>query len=189
MRASRWTMSRAHADTAEKRLAVAEALIFKCNVLWAQLDALHHAYVLGGGVPTGRVRAAGLPVRGPRHEPGIRSRDRPRGAAGLGAPAFRSGARPLGAAGPRAGAVPLRHLGDDHRAAGRGRGWTSWSTALAEEFEAPRETISVDVRQMLQGLADQGFLAVDASRCLSRLPCADAPADPGPSRRWACWPS
>ena len=44
---------REHADTPEKRLAVAEALIFKCNVLWAQLDALHHAYVLGGGVPMG----------------------------------------------------------------------------------------------------------------------------------------
>jgi pyrroloquinoline-quinone synthase len=44
---------RAHADTAEKREAVAQALIFKCDVLWAQLDALHHAYVLGGGVPKG----------------------------------------------------------------------------------------------------------------------------------------
>jgi hypothetical protein len=35
-------------------------------------------------------------------------------------------------------------------------------TVLAREFEAPRETISADVRQMLQGLADQGFLAVEA---------------------------
>ena len=42
---------RDHADTAEKRLAVARALIFKCDVLWSQLDALHHAYVLGGGLP------------------------------------------------------------------------------------------------------------------------------------------
>ncbi|MGD9512014.1 MAG: pyrroloquinoline quinone biosynthesis peptide chaperone PqqD [Geminicoccaceae bacterium] len=32
---------------------------------------------------------------------------------------------------------------------------------LAEEFDAPRETISGDVRQMLQNLADQGFLAVE----------------------------
>jgi pyrroloquinoline-quinone synthase len=37
--------------TPEKRAAVARALLFKCDVLWAQLDALHHAYVLGGGVP------------------------------------------------------------------------------------------------------------------------------------------
>jgi pyrroloquinoline-quinone synthase len=44
---------REHADTPEKRQAVAEALIFKCDVLWAQLDALHHAYVLAGGVPVG----------------------------------------------------------------------------------------------------------------------------------------
>ena len=32
---------------------------------------------------------------------------------------------------------------------------------LAEEFDAPRETISGDVRRMLQNLADQGFLAVE----------------------------
>ena len=47
---------RKHADTAEKRQAVAQALIFKCNVLWAQLDALHHAYVLAGGIPIGAFR-------------------------------------------------------------------------------------------------------------------------------------
>jgi pyrroloquinoline-quinone synthase len=44
---------RQHADTAEKREAVCRALLFKCDVLWAQLDALHHAYVLGGGIPPG----------------------------------------------------------------------------------------------------------------------------------------
>ena len=44
---------RQHATDPEKRAAVAYALLFKCDVLWAQLDALHHAYVLGGGVPPG----------------------------------------------------------------------------------------------------------------------------------------
>ena len=44
---------RRHVDTPEKRKAVCDALLFKINVLWAQLDALHHAYVLGGGVPPG----------------------------------------------------------------------------------------------------------------------------------------
>jgi pyrroloquinoline-quinone synthase len=44
---------KAHADAPETRAAVARALIFKCNVLWSQLDALHHAYVLGGGIPPG----------------------------------------------------------------------------------------------------------------------------------------
>lgn len=42
---------RRHADSPEKRELVCKALLFKCNVLWSQLDALHHAYVLGGGVP------------------------------------------------------------------------------------------------------------------------------------------
>jgi len=34
-----------HARTAAQQQAVLDALIFKCDVLWAQLDALHHAYV------------------------------------------------------------------------------------------------------------------------------------------------
>ena len=53
---------REHADTAEKRLAVARALIFKCDVLWAQLDALHHAYVMGGGIPHGAYQPDDLPA-------------------------------------------------------------------------------------------------------------------------------
>jgi coenzyme PQQ biosynthesis protein C len=32
---------------------VMNALIFKCDVLWAQLDALHHAYVEPGNIPPG----------------------------------------------------------------------------------------------------------------------------------------
>lgn len=41
-----------HAVTPEQREAVCNALIFKTNVLWVQLDALHHAYV-EGHVPPG----------------------------------------------------------------------------------------------------------------------------------------
>ncbi|MCB1885317.1 MAG: pyrroloquinoline-quinone synthase PqqC [Geminicoccaceae bacterium] len=47
-----------HADTPEKRRLVCEALLFKCDVLWSQLDALHHAYVLDGGIPPGRFAPA-----------------------------------------------------------------------------------------------------------------------------------
>src|SRR5690606_5621560 len=36
-----------HARTPEERQAVCDALIFKTNVLWVQLDALHHAYICG----------------------------------------------------------------------------------------------------------------------------------------------
>jgi pyrroloquinoline-quinone synthase len=45
--------AREKADTPEKRELVCRALLFKCDVLWAQLDALHGAYVLGGGIPPG----------------------------------------------------------------------------------------------------------------------------------------
>jgi pyrroloquinoline-quinone synthase len=44
---------RREARTPEQRQAVCDALIFKCNVLWAQLDALHFAYVAPGLVPPG----------------------------------------------------------------------------------------------------------------------------------------
>uniref|UniRef100_UPI0035B154F2 pyrroloquinoline-quinone synthase PqqC n=1 Tax=Paenirhodobacter enshiensis TaxID=1105367 RepID=UPI0035B154F2 len=36
-----------NARTPEQRQLVVEALIFKCNCLWSQLDALYHAYVTG----------------------------------------------------------------------------------------------------------------------------------------------
>ncbi|ARO15495.1 pyrroloquinoline quinone biosynthesis protein PqqC [Ketogulonicigenium robustum] len=40
-----------NARTPEERQRVVEALIFKCNVLWTQLDALQHAYVEGHPPP------------------------------------------------------------------------------------------------------------------------------------------
>jgi len=43
---------RNHADTPEQRRLVCNALIFKTNVLWVQLDALYHAYV-EGHIPPG----------------------------------------------------------------------------------------------------------------------------------------
>ncbi|QUJ76768.1 pyrroloquinoline-quinone synthase PqqC [Sulfitobacter albidus] len=47
----KWVLD--HADTAEKQDAAAEALIFKTNVLWAQLDAISAAYVAPGRIPPG----------------------------------------------------------------------------------------------------------------------------------------
>jgi coenzyme PQQ biosynthesis protein C len=44
---------RRNARTPEAQAAVLAALEFKCDVLWAQLDALHHAYVAPGHVPPG----------------------------------------------------------------------------------------------------------------------------------------
>lgn len=42
-----------HADTLEKQDAAANALIFKTDVLWSQLDALNAAYVEPGRIPPG----------------------------------------------------------------------------------------------------------------------------------------
>jgi pyrroloquinoline-quinone synthase len=45
-----------HASTPEAQAAAVAAVRFKCDVLWAQLDALHHAYVVPGLVPPGAFR-------------------------------------------------------------------------------------------------------------------------------------
>ena len=42
-----------HARTRAEQEACVAAVRFKCNVLWAQLDALHHAYVSPGWIPPG----------------------------------------------------------------------------------------------------------------------------------------
>jgi pyrroloquinoline-quinone synthase len=42
-----------HATTIAMQDACVEAVRFKCNVLWSQLDALHHAYVTPGLPPPG----------------------------------------------------------------------------------------------------------------------------------------
>lgn len=44
---------RRHARTPAEQRAVLAALTFKCDVLWAMLDALHHAYVSPGHIPPG----------------------------------------------------------------------------------------------------------------------------------------
>ncbi len=41
------------ADTREKQDQCLAALAFKTDVLWAQLDALNHAYVTPGLIPPG----------------------------------------------------------------------------------------------------------------------------------------
>jgi pyrroloquinoline-quinone synthase len=42
-----------NATTPEQQAAVLASLEFKCDVLWAMLDALHHAYVEPGHIPPG----------------------------------------------------------------------------------------------------------------------------------------
>ena len=47
---------KSHARTRAEQEACVDAVRFKCNVLWSQLDALHHAYVEPGNVPPGAYR-------------------------------------------------------------------------------------------------------------------------------------
>lgn len=49
------------ARTPEQQEAVLAALVFKCDVLWAQLDALYHAYVEPGHAPPGAFIPEGRP--------------------------------------------------------------------------------------------------------------------------------
>jgi pyrroloquinoline-quinone synthase len=44
------------ATTRELQKLCLDALTFKCDVLWAMLDALHHAYVTPGAIPPGAFR-------------------------------------------------------------------------------------------------------------------------------------
>jgi len=50
------TCVKEHARTAEAQQAVVDALLFKTQVLWAQLDALHFAYVEPGLIAPGAFR-------------------------------------------------------------------------------------------------------------------------------------
>jgi len=45
-----------NARTRAEQEACVGAVRFKCDVLWAQLDALHHAYVTPGLIPPGAWR-------------------------------------------------------------------------------------------------------------------------------------
>ena len=47
-----------HAVTVEQQRGAIAALTFKTDVLWAQLDALHYAYVTPGNIPPGAFRPA-----------------------------------------------------------------------------------------------------------------------------------
>ncbi|WP_026606612.1 pyrroloquinoline-quinone synthase PqqC [Methylocapsa acidiphila] len=50
---------KANAKTRAEQEACVGAVRFKCDVLWAQLDALHHAYVTPALIPPGAFRPAG----------------------------------------------------------------------------------------------------------------------------------
>jgi len=48
-----------HARTPEQQQAVLDTLMFKCDVLWCMMDALHYAYVTPGLISPGAFVPAG----------------------------------------------------------------------------------------------------------------------------------
>ena len=104
-----------HADTPEKQAQVLDTLRFKCDVLWAQLDALYFAYVEPGLIPPG----AFVPEQ-TGHERRPQGRGRHRSA--LCRPCeipLRRGAAGLDRAGARAAALARRTGGRDAQAGRR----------------------------------------------------------------------
>ncbi|KAA3452091.1 pyrroloquinoline quinone biosynthesis protein C [Mesorhizobium sp. SARCC-RB16n] len=45
-----------HADSAKRQQQTIDALVFKCDILWAMLDALQNAYGAPGNIPPGAFR-------------------------------------------------------------------------------------------------------------------------------------
>ncbi len=148
---------KAHARTPEERQAVCDALIFKTNVLWVQLDALYHAYVSGFPPP-----GAFVP-----EERDVTSRQR-----------MLVGAGDAGRVLPRHARLrhdrarqmwillaPERVLTPDDIAVevlqhcDGARSVRNIAEVLAQKYAASVDEIEADVAAMLQDLADKGFLS------------------------------
>jgi pyrroloquinoline-quinone synthase len=137
-----------HCTTPDLRAAAVRALAFKCDVLWAMLDALEMAY----GVSPGQ---------GPRpsEERGgvMGEEDRPRLAAKVRLQTDRVGGGPVLlypeavlVLNPTAAAVVA--LCDGSRTA------VEIAAALAERYAAPADLLAADVAELLGRLRDQGLL-------------------------------
>lgn len=64
-RDAQWALAyvKEHARTPDDQAAVLEALRFKCSMLWAQLDAIQHAYIDAGPPPGAWQPGEGLAAR------------------------------------------------------------------------------------------------------------------------------
>jgi len=160
-----------HAATRAEQEACVDAVRFKCNVLWVQLDALYHAYV-NGNVPPGAFRPGDTPEAMMENE-----------LAGAGAAPTRSRARRLIVDAQTKPALP-RHIKLRHDE-GRAR-WIVLApervfepdeiavevlklcdgertmgviaNKLASDYQAPADVILKDIVEMVQDLADKGVV-------------------------------
>ena len=146
----------------DQQQAVIQALIFKCDVLWSQLDALHYAYVEPGHVPPGAFtpEAAAARIRGqgplmtdaaedavPRLAPGVRLKfDAARDCWVVLAPE-----RVIM---PDETALEILRLCDGKTSLG------AVIDALAAGYDAPRETIAADVQALVGELTQNGIVRI-----------------------------
>ena len=134
------------------------ALEFKCDVLWAMLDALYHAYVAPEHGAAGRLCAADQDQH--------RERRRPHAIASDVHPRLPRGVRLMHneAQGGWVLLAPERVFKADAIAAEILKRCTGEATFgaivddLAKTFNAPRERIHADVVKLLGGLADKKLL-------------------------------
>ena len=155
-----------HARTPAEREAVCNALLFKTNVLWVQLDALYHAYV-DGHIPPGafvprKRRDRAETIRGEA----MADRSRNISVSEASRPVLPRHAKlkfdatrqvwvilaPERVLAPDEIAVEVLQLCDGVRSVGE------MIEALAAKYTAERDAIATDVIVMLQDLADKGFL-------------------------------
>ena len=158
-----------HARTAETQAKVLAALEFKCDVLWAMLDALYHAYVAPKHVPPGAFVPAAKLVdyelsEQESLEPAMN--ETPSAIAPDARPRLPRGVRLVHneAQGGWVLLAPERVFKADAVSAEVLKRCTGEATFdaiiddLATAFKAPRERILTDVTAMLRGLADKRLL-------------------------------
>ena len=145
-----------HARTAEAQQRVLAALEFKCDVLWAMLDALYHAYVAPRQVPPG----AFVPqIRSGVNEPAARSPPTRARACRTACGSCTTRPRAAGCCWRRSGCSrPTPSPSRWSNAAPAKRHSPQSSTIWRKPIAAPRERVLADVTALLRGLADKRLL-------------------------------
>ena len=147
-----------HATTPEEQAAAVDAVRFKCNVLWAQLDALHHAYVTPGADPARRLPSGGrmsdaqgkATIIGPASQPALPRQIKMRHDAARDRWTILAPERVFT---PDAIAVAVLQLCDGVRSV------EVIAAELAKTYNAPKERILADITALLQELADKGVVS------------------------------
>lgn len=145
------------ATTADMQIACIEAVQFKCDVLWAQLDALHHAYVVPNLPPPGAFQGP------PMDNPVYRQRVAMNAAS---QPALRQHIKlrrdPVRnrwvLLGPERILTPNEPACDVLRLCDGKRSVAEIAAILAESYDASPVTVETDILRLLEELVDKGVV-------------------------------